>query len=148
MTSRSADTRRQLSKYVLVGMMANVSLYVVYLLLTSLNLDPKLAMTIAYAIGVTGTFHLNRGWTFSDTSHQGFALVRYLLTYATGYLINYVALLILVDRLAYPHEYIQAGMGILLAVFLFLMQKYWVFKGGDGAHRPESGSESSGGAQT
>lgn len=139
--------RQQFSRYVLVGITSNVSMYILYLLLASLHLDPKLAMTITYAIGVGGTFLFNRGWTFRDTGNQGLALGRYLLIYAIGYLINYVALLIFVDRLLYPHQYIQGGMIILLAAFLFLMQKYWVFKGG-AVVKPEPGKKSSRGAHS
>jgi hypothetical protein len=37
-------------------------------------------------------------------------------------------LYVLVDRHGYPHQLIQGAMIVLLAMMLFLAQKFWVFR--------------------
>jgi len=41
----------------------------------------------------------------------------------------------MVDRLSYPHKVVQAGLILVLAIALFLAQKFWVFdKSGSQLH--------------
>jgi putative flippase GtrA len=85
-------------------------------------------MTTAYAVGMLIAFIANRHWTFGTQAPDGNPLGRYLLAYGLGYVINYCALLVLVDYFGMPHLYVQAVMILLLAIFLFVLQKHWVFK--------------------
>ena len=39
-----------------------------------------------------------------------------------------LVLVLLVDRLGFPHRIVQGAMIAVLGVSLFLMQKYWVFR--------------------
>ncbi len=84
-------------------------------------------MTIAYAAGLMITFLMNRNWTFEYPGPRRAALLRYVLVYGLGYAGNFLALSVLVDRLGYPHEVVQACLILFLAIALFLVQKYWVF---------------------
>ena len=45
-----------------------------------------------------------------------------------GYLVNFAGLWLLADRCGIPHEIVQGWMILGLAVLLFFLQKYWVFK--------------------
>jgi len=117
----------QALRFALVGMVSNVALYLLYLLMTTSGVGPKLAMSIAYGIGVAQTFFFNKRWTFNYSGRFDVALLRYLSLYAVGYVVNLLILAWLVDGLNYPHQIVQAGMIILLAVFFFVLQKVWVF---------------------
>lgn len=120
-------THIQLARYAIVGLLSNVLGYLLYLVITALGMEPKLAMTLLYIIGTLQTFFFNRKWTFShDGAHQG-PFIRYILSYAFGYLLNLAALLILVDWAHWPHQIVQGAMIFILAAMLFLLQKYWVF---------------------
>ena len=44
-----------------------------------------------------------------------------------GYLLNFVILLTFVDRLGYTHQWVQAAAIIIVAGFLFITFKYYVF---------------------
>jgi hypothetical protein len=35
---------------------------------------------------------------------------------------------VLVDRMGYPHQLVQGVAIVVLAILLFLMQKFWVFR--------------------
>lgn len=118
----------QFVRYATVGLISNIFLYVAYLGLTFAGLEPKLAMTLLYAVGVAQTFIFNKRWSFRHTGAHGTAFVRYCIAYATGYFINLAALFILVDRLGYAHQIVQGVMILALAVMLFMLQKFWVFR--------------------
>lgn len=122
--------RVQLLRYGIVGMASNVALYVVYLLLTLLGMGPALAMTVTYAMGVAQTFIFNRRWTFASGESGPSALIRYVLVYALGYAVNMVLLWWLVGQWKWPHQLVQAGAILLIAMMIFVLQREWVFRRG------------------
>lgn len=126
-TSMSA-THRQFLKYAVVGVASNVAVYIVYLLLAATIFEPKIAMTISYALGVFLSYLFNRRWTFKYRGARGYSLMRYVMAYGFGYMINLSALLIFVDYLHLAHEIVQGCMVFAVAIVLFLLQKYWVFR--------------------
>jgi len=118
---------RELIKYGIVGLATNATGYAVFLLVTHFGIKPRYAMTVLYAIFATIGFLGNRHWTFS---HSGGLLgtgVRYAISHLFGYMINYVMLLILAERLGYPYQIVQAAAIFIVAGFLFLAFKYFVF---------------------
>lgn len=118
---------QQFIRYVVVGLTSNAVIYLGYLVLTRLGMGPKLAMSLLYAVGVLQTFVFNRKWSFQFDGAVKQALIRYFIAYAAGYVINFVALMLLVDIFGMPHQVIQAMLIIVVAVFLFVAQRYWVF---------------------
>jgi putative flippase GtrA len=118
----------QFLRYALVGFASNALLYAAYLALTRLGAEPKVAMTLLYVAGVAQTFLFNKRWSFRHRGMPGPAFVRYCAAYALGYVFNLLALLLLVDRLAWPHQLVQGVIIVLLALMLFALQKYWVFR--------------------
>ena len=117
----------QLFRYGLVGVTSNLSGYLIYLLITYWGGGPKVTMTLLYIVGASIGFYGNRQWTFA---HKGTILksgIRYFVTHLLGYLINLLILLTFVDRLGYPHQWVQAVAIIVVAGFLFLVFKYFVF---------------------
>lgn len=121
---------RQFSRYVTIGVATNLSLYAAYLLLTALGLDPKAAMTATYAVGVALSFHLNRRWTFESGLPYWLALRRFVLLYASGYLLNLAGLAFFADRLGLPHQLVQVVVMGALVVYFFTMFRVWVFRSG------------------
>lgn len=121
-------TRNQFVRYVVVGLASNLLLYAAYLALTARGIDPKLSMSMLYILGVAQTFLFNKRWSFGHVGMRGPAFLRYCITYGLGYAVNLLVLIGLVDGLGYPHEIVQGVMILTLAVMLFLLQKFWVFR--------------------
>lgn len=121
-------TLGQLFRYGIVGVLSNAVGYLLYLGITAAGMEHKLAMTLLYAVGVAQTFVFNRRWTFRSDGPAGSALMRYVAVYALGYAINYAVLFALVDQLGLPHQVVMAGLFVLMAVYFFLAQKFWVFR--------------------
>jgi putative flippase GtrA len=120
--------RTQFIRFVVVGLASNAMIYLVYLLLTRLNIGPKLAMSLLYGVGVLQTFVFNRKWSFQFGGSATPALIRYALLYAAGYVIQFLALMLLVDQAGLPHQWVMGALVLTMAVFLFIGQKVWVFK--------------------
>ena len=121
----------QLLRFAVVGVASNVIGYLLYLLITYLGVAPKLAMTVLYGVGVVTGFVGNRKYTFA---HQGGVMAtgwRYLMAHSVGYLINLAIQIIMVDHLGYAHQLAQALGICVVAAFLFLMFKYFVFVNAD-----------------
>lgn len=118
---------RQFLRYVMVGLASNAIIYATYLVLTRLGIGPKLAMSLLYGVGVLQTFVFNKKWSFRFDGAAAPALVRYATAYALGYVVNLSALMLFVDQMGLPHQWVQVAMIVVVAVMLFLAQRYWVF---------------------
>ena len=114
-------------RFATVGVISNLTGYFIYIALNLAGMGPKLAMTLTYGLGVLQTFLFNRRWSFRFNGTVGPAMVRYIIAYGLGYLINFMALALLVDRIGLSHMFVQGVMIPIIAALLFLAQKYWVF---------------------
>lgn len=118
----------QLVKYGIIGLLSNACGYALYLLLTELGAPPKLVMTLLYLTGALIGFFGNRRLTFS---YQGGFLgsgFRYILAHTLGYGINLALLTVFVDHFGYAHQWVQAMAILVVAGYLFLTLKFFVFK--------------------
>ena len=125
--SRIRRCAAQLARYGLIGVATNGLGYLAYLLITHWEISPILAMTLLYTFAAGMGFIGNRWFVFV---HRGAALTsaaRYGVAHILGYSINLFLLLTLNTWLGYPHQWVQAGAIIVVAGFLFLIFKYFVF---------------------
>ncbi|MBF0460467.1 MAG: GtrA family protein [Magnetococcales bacterium] len=117
----------QLAHYFVVGILSNSVGYLMYLSATYLGATPKITMTLLYGVGAAIGFVGNRNLTFSYKGSLIRSGIRYIIVHCVGYVINLVILIVLVDRLGYPHQWIQAMAIFVVAGFLFLAFKFFVF---------------------
>ena len=126
-TTEIHRSAKQFFRYGLVGIVSNSSGYLLFLLITYWGVEPKIAMTLLYVVGATIGFIGNRQWAFSHSGTLPNAAARYFVAHMFGYLINFFLLLIFVDRFGYSHQWVQAGAIFVVAGFLFVAFKYFVF---------------------
>jgi len=118
---------RQISSYALIGVLSNLAGYVLYLLLTYSIGTPKLTMTALYSVAALISFFANRRFTFQHNGRIGVTGVRYLLAQLFGYFLNLLLLFLFVDCLGFAHQYIQAIAVFVVAIFLFILLRVFVF---------------------
>lgn len=118
---------RQLIRYGVVGLLNNMLGYLVYLGLTWTGLDPKIVISILYPIGIAvGYFsHLRYSFSYGDRGLN--VLLRYLIAYLFGYIVNFAMLYLLSEKLKFPHQAVQALAIFVVAGILFLLLKFFVF---------------------
>lgn len=119
---------QQLLKYGLVGLCSNACGYAVYLLLTELGFTPKLTMTMLYGAGAVVSFFGNRRLTFSYQGRMLGSGFRYVLAHSLGYCINLILLAVFADYFGYPHQWVQAAAIFVIAGYLFIALKFFVFR--------------------
>lgn len=120
-------TIRALIRYALVGVVSNGLGFLAYLGLTGLGFAPKVTITCLYAFSATLGYFGNRSWSFRYQGPQGAAALRYALAHLTGYGINFMMLDVLVERLGYAHEAVQALAIPVVALYLFVVFRFFVF---------------------
>jgi putative flippase GtrA len=120
----------QLARYAIVGIVTNVLGYLLYLGITALGLGPKKAMTILYVVGVLISFAGNRRWTFSHEGPVGASLLRFSIAHLAGYALNFAILFVFVDRFGYSHQVVQAVAIVIVAAWLFVAFRAFVFRSG------------------
>jgi putative flippase GtrA len=118
----------QLLRFALVGLVSNGLLYGAYLALIALGVPYRVAMTATYLGGVVLGFAAHRRWTFRHRGPGGASAVRYAAAYGGGYLLNLVGLHLLVERGGIAPAWAQGLMIVVVAAFLYFVQKHWVFR--------------------
>lgn len=117
----------QIIRYGVVGILNNLLCYFLYLMITIVGLDPKVAITILYPIGITIAYFSHAKYSFSTRGKRFNIFLRFLFAYLIGYGINFMMLLILADKLMLPHQVVQALSLFVVGAVLFILYNYLVF---------------------
>lgn len=120
-------TLGELIRFGVVGVAHNLLGYLVYLLITWLGMDPKLAVAILYPLGTAASYFANRHWTFEHKGAVGDSMARYLAMHVVGYSLNLLIIYVGVDLLTYPHQLVQLFAMFVFAMLFFLASKFLIF---------------------
>lgn len=85
-------------------------------------------MSLVYIVGAFVGFIGNRNWTFAHRDDPSRTVLRFALAHFFGYLLNFLILYAFVDCLGYTHQWVQAIAIVIVAGFLFVVFKYFVFR--------------------
>lgn len=118
----------QLFRFALVGVAVNALLYVIYLGLTYFGMGHKTAATVVYIIGLCISFVAHKKITFINASSARRQWLPFIALSILVYGVNIGGLYLLVDRMGFPHQAIQAFMIVLCAAISFVLQKTIIFK--------------------
>ncbi len=124
----SRDIIKQVLLYGVVGVANNVLGYLLYIALTYMGMEFKTAMTLLYVIGVAISFFSNRKIVFKHTGNVHKAVLRFCFAHILGYALNFSLLSFFVGRMGYPHELVQAAAIFIVAGFLFIFMRLFVFR--------------------
>jgi putative flippase GtrA len=118
---------RQLARYGVVGVLNNLLGYMIYLLVTWLWLDPKIAVTLMYPIGAVTAYFGHARYSFAYSGRALPGIVRYAIAHLIGYGANIGMLYLFSDRLGYPHQFVQAVAIVAVAGILYFLFRHFVF---------------------
>ena len=126
--TNNRQSMTQFLRFVVVGVISNSIGYALYLASTFVGVPPKLAMTVLYLIGALASYIGNRRLTFNSTDTIWSSGIRYVAAHSVGYAINFMILTVFSEQYGYPHQYVQIfAMGVV-AVYLFVTLKFFVFR--------------------
>lgn len=120
-------TLGQLARYGVVGVLNNFLGYLIYVVVTWLWLEPKLAVTLMYPVGALTGYFGHARYAFQYNGRVSHGLLRYSIAHLIGYGANIGILYVLVDWLGYPHQLIQALAIVVVGGLLFILFRYFVF---------------------
>lgn len=115
-------------RYIVVGLSVNILGYLIYLFVTYLGGEPKVTMSVMYGVGVVVGFFCHRNLTFASDGCVIASGIKFLLTHIVGYLINLSLLIVMVDKFGFSHQWVQAVAIVVVAIFLFIAFKFYVFR--------------------
>lgn len=119
----------QFLRYALVGATSNLIGYLAYLLLTWGGLSPRLTASLLYVLVAGLGYWWNRRFTFASRETVSVTGWRYAIAHALGLLLNVALLTVFAEGLGYAHEVVQLGSMIVVAIFLFVIFRSYVFRG-------------------
>jgi putative flippase GtrA len=125
---QSRSIGRFIVRYAALGIAGNLIGYTTYLVLSWLGVPFRLAMTLLYSISICISFTGNRNWAFGHRGNVMRAAWRFSLAHLVGYVLNLGLLTVFVDKLGYPHEWVQAASILAVGGFLFAIFKLFVFR--------------------
>ncbi|MEZ0262959.1 MAG: GtrA family protein [Alphaproteobacteria bacterium] len=118
----------QLFRFALVGVIVNAALYGIYLALTYFGMGPKTAATLTYVLGLYVNFLAHKKITFINASSARRQWAPFIVLSLLVYAVNIGGLYLLVDKVGFPHQAVQAFMIVLCAAISFVLQKTIIFK--------------------
>ena len=119
----------EIIRYGIVGVSLNSLMYFAYLMLTFFYLSPYYALLILYPLGVLIGFLAHKRISFKKSSNGNnyFELLKYIFIYVLGFLLNALLLYVFVEKSGYPHQLVQFLSIFIVAAFLFISLKFFVF---------------------
>lgn len=117
----------QVARYGIVGILNNTLGYLIYLAITWVWLEPKLAVTLLYPIGAMTAYFGHAKYAFGYQGSNRAGLRRYIVAHLIGYATNVCFLYVFNDRLGFPHQAVQALAIFFVGGVLYLLFRYWVF---------------------
>jgi putative flippase GtrA len=127
----------QFMKFAIVGVSNTLLFLGTYTLLYKVfDVYYLLASAIAFAVGATNGFLLNRAWTFQG--HKGDALtpVRWIVVQGCGLGLNELLLYVCVSALGIDALVAQAIAIAVVVVLTFFANRAWTFRGSPAAYVP------------
>lgn len=125
---RNKQILKQLFLYGITGFLLNLLGFGVYVAITWFGVEPKLAMTFLYGLGALISFFANKHLVFG-AQHTGYdVFVKFALAHIGGYVINFLLLYYFYDSMGYAHKVIQLSAIFIVAFYLFIVFKFFVFR--------------------
>ena len=116
---------RRFARFILVGMVNTLFGYAVFAALVLLGLVQELALLIATIVGVAFNFVTTGRFVFDSRDNR--RLPRYVAVYAVIYVLNVIALRLLVDA-GIPTLYAQPILLPAVVVLTFVAMRLFVFQ--------------------
>lgn len=117
----------QVLRYGVIGLLNNLLGYLIYLVVTWLWLDPKVAVTLMYPIGAATAYFGHSRYSFVYGGFTSHGIARYFIAHLIGYGANIGMLYLFSDQLGFSHQLVQAVAIVAVASILYLLLRYFVF---------------------
>lgn len=121
---------RQIGWFIAVGCAAAATHWgTAVICIARLNIPPFLANLIGWSVAVIVSFLGHYFLTFRyQTKSLGSAVMRFLVISASGFAINEIAFVSLLELTDIPYYWLLALILLVIALFTFVLSRYWAFR--------------------
>jgi putative flippase GtrA len=91
-------------------------------------MTPENSNIAGYGVGLTVSYFLNKKYTFNSKQQHRKEIIRFLAVFILAYVLNYVALILLIHKFGVHEGYSQILAGLIYVIASYLMNKYFVFR--------------------
>jgi putative flippase GtrA len=121
------DVFWQLARYGVVGVSVNAGGYFVYLALTALSMDYRLAATLTFIGAIWASYQLNSRWTFRAGTRSLGNMTRYGFLYVATFILYIGGLSLAVEVGGMDYRIVPLIFMLIMPPFVFMLQKIFVF---------------------
>ncbi len=113
-------------KYLFVGALNTAFAYCLYALLVLIGLEPNIALTFQYVIGILWNFKTTGSLVFKN--HNNMLIFKFFGCYIITFTLNSILLYILTEWVKINDYIAQALLVLPIALIAFTIMKFYVFK--------------------
>lgn len=114
-------------KFGFVGLLNTLVGYGCFYIFLLLHFNYLLALTLSHIIGVTHSFFWNKFWTFKSKTKNISELLKFITVYTLVYIINFLLLFILVQKLKWNPKIAQLLILFIITIISFVFHNFWTF---------------------
>lgn len=117
----------QFIKFGIVGCINTFSSWLFYYPLIFLNVNYKIATTIAYILSSIIGYILNNKWVFEKKVYDSKSILKYYVVYGTSYILNITSMYIFIEKLNISDLIAPLLVLFITVPYNFIFNKIWVF---------------------
>jgi len=126
------QTLGELGRFVLIGVKSNIIYFVIYVSLTLLGVDHRIALTVVYVFGILYMFVFNKHFVFKKKDGANLPQFgRHILVYSGIWVVNIAVLQVLAIHFRISPYIVQLLFMAIMAVAIFIFSKYFIFGGNE-----------------
>ena len=116
------------SSYLVIGGLTTLVNLVAYKILLLAGIDYRISVSIAIALSVLFAFFFNRRYVFASKGDVRREMFLFFLARAFAFVLNYVGLVLLVEKARVDEFWGQVLMNIVVIIVNYLLSRYLVFE--------------------
>jgi putative flippase GtrA len=122
------ETKKQATRYLIVGVLNNVFYYSVFVFCVYyLELHYTISVFVAYPLSILTGYCFNTKFSFSIKNFDLYTFLKYTIIYVISFSINLLILSILIDSFGFESAIAQLFGTVVVAVFNFICLKFLVY---------------------
>jgi len=122
------QTWGEIVRFILVGVKSNILYVIIYVSLTLLGVDYRIAVTVVFVFGLLYMFLFNKYYVFKKRDGENVPqFARHLLLYAGIWAVNIVTLQLLSFHFRIHPYIVQLLLVPIVVVVVFVFNKYFIF---------------------
>lgn len=120
--------KKQISRFVAVGILNAIISVGSYFILLDINIYYLYSSLIAHIIGITNSFIWNKLWTFKSKGNLLKEYLKFNSVYVVTFVVNLILLIFFVEKFMFNPKIAGVLAIIIISIISFYGHRYWSFR--------------------